>query len=134
MVYGSRVIHVGELLFEDGALKEIRHGSGRVLADAGYRYQYYLADHLGSTRVVLQEDPANFAVTATFEQAAIEEESMQFMDYEGSTIIASDLFDHTRNGKGGRALRLAGGETGPARSVSVPDSLCSRDKVCPEIQ
>ena len=113
------VQYVGELVFEGTVLKEIRHGSGRVLADAGYKYQYYLADHLGSTRVVLQENPANFTVTATFERAAMEEESMQFMDYENSIKIASDLFDHTGTEETGQALRLIGGETGPARSVSV---------------
>ncbi|WP_245189750.1 hypothetical protein [Lunatimonas salinarum] len=58
-------------------LTEIRHEYGRVLADAGYRYQYYLTDHIGNTRVVLQEDPANFTVSATFEPDNLETESMQ---------------------------------------------------------
>src|SRR5690606_25734796 len=111
--------YVGELVFEGSSLKEIRHGSGRVLADAGYKYQYYLTDHLGSTRVVLQEDPANYTVMATFEGGSMEEESMQFMDYDNSVRIASDLFDHTGTEETGNAIRLSDGMTGPARSVSV---------------
>ena len=80
--------------FEGTSLKEIRHEYGRVLADADFRYQYYLTDHLGNTRVVLQEDPAHFTVSATFEPDNIETESMQFMDYGEAPHIASSLFDH----------------------------------------
>ncbi|EON77391.1 hypothetical protein ADIS_2124 [Lunatimonas lonarensis] len=111
--------YVGELVFEDNVLTEIRHEYGRVLADAGYRYQYYLTDHLGNTRVVLQEDPANFTVLATFEPDNLEAESMQFMDYGEAPHIASSLFDHTGTSETGYALRLTNGETGPSRSVAV---------------
>jgi hypothetical protein len=87
--------YVGELVFEDSSLKEIRHGSGRVLADAGYRYQYYLSDHpetspgqvLGNTWVLLQEDPAQYTVLATFETGSQETESLQSMDYEESRAL-----------------------------------------------
>ncbi|EON78080.1 hypothetical protein ADIS_1277 [Lunatimonas lonarensis] len=111
--------YVGELVFEGTTLKEIRHEYGRVLADAGYRYQYYLTDHLGNTRVVLQEDPANFTVLATFEPDNLETESMQFMDYGEAPHIASSLFDHTGTSETGYALRLTNGENGPSRSVAV---------------
>ncbi|WP_234364040.1 DUF6443 domain-containing protein [Lunatibacter salilacus] len=111
--------YVGELVFENDTLKEIRHEYGRVLADAGNRYQYYLTDHLGNTRVVLQEDPADFTVSATFEPDNLETESMQFMDYGEAHHIASSLFDHTGTSETGYALRLTNGETGPSRSVAV---------------
>ncbi|WP_114751143.1 RHS repeat domain-containing protein [Pleomorphovibrio marinus] len=119
--------YVGDLVFEGNELTEIRHGWGRVLTEGQHRYQYNLTDHpetssgqaLGSTRVVLQEDPANFAVMATFEPEGLEEESIQFMDYDSGTRIASELFDHTGTGETGYALRLSDGMTGPARSVSV---------------
>jgi RHS repeat-associated protein len=111
--------YVGELVFEDDVLTEIRHEYGRVLANAGNRYQYYLTDHLGNTRVVLQEDPANFTLLATFEPDNIETESMQFMDYSEAPHIASSLFDHTETSDTGHALRLTNGETGPSRSVAV---------------
>jgi RHS repeat-associated protein len=111
--------YVGELIFEDDLLTEIRHEYGRVMTDAGNRYQYYLSDHLGNTRVVLQEDPAHYTVMATFESGSLEEESMQFMDYEESPRIAANLYDHTGTEEVGHAIRLSDGMTGPARSVAV---------------
>ena len=41
------------------------------------------------------------------------------MEYDNGIKIASDLFDHTGTEETGQALLLTGGETGPARSVSV---------------
>ena len=111
--------YVGELVFEGSTLKEISHGSGRVLADADFRYQYYLRDYLGNTRVVLQEDPANFLVSATFEESSFAEESEQFLDYEESPRIAANLYDHTGTAETGHAIRLTDGMTGPARPVAV---------------
>jgi hypothetical protein len=119
LTYDRRQQYVGEQVFEGTSQKEIRHEYGRVLADAGNRYQYYLTDHLGNTRVVLQEDPANFTVLATFEPDNLETESMQFMDYGEAPHIASSLFDHTGTSDTGYALRLTNGETGPSRSVAV---------------
>jgi len=76
-------------------------------------------DHLGITRVVLQEHPANFTTLATFEPHNLETESKEFMDYGESPHIASSLFDHTQPAGVGHALRLVDGETGPSRSVAV---------------
>ena len=101
--------YAGELVFEDNSLTEVRHEHGRVLADAGYRYQYYLSDHFGNTRVVLQEDPAHYTLMATFETGSLESASMQFMDYEESPRIAADLYDHTGTEEVGHAIRLSDG-------------------------
>jgi RHS repeat-associated protein len=111
--------YVGELVFEGTTLKEISHGAGRVLVDGDFRYQYYLRDYLGNTRVVLQEDPANFLVAATFEEGRFAEESEQFLDYEESPRIAANLYDHTGTAETGQAIRLSDGMNGPARSIAV---------------
>lgn len=114
--------YIGELVFENSVLSDINHEFGRVLATASNKYQYYLSDYLGSTRVVLQEDPASFTTTATFETAAVEEESAQFLEYDNTTRVAASVFDHTNKNDSKYALRLGGGPNesmGPAKSISV---------------
>ena len=114
--------YVGELVFENGVLTDINHEYGRVLADNGFRYQYYLADYLGSTRVVLQEDPAVFTSSATFENNAAEEEEEQFIGYEEAVRISADFLNHTSGSESSYSMRLTGGygeNVGVAKSVSV---------------
>ena len=111
--------YVGELIFENGTLRDINHEYGRVLANAGNKYQYYLADHLGSTRVVLQEDPSQFSSSATFETMAMEEESQQFLNYDEATRVAAAVFDHTDSVNSNYSIRLSGNDTGLAKSISV---------------
>jgi hypothetical protein len=62
--------YVGELVFENNVLTDINHELGRVLANNGFKYQYYLTNHLGKPRVVLQEDPDVFTLDAGFEPLA----------------------------------------------------------------
>lgn len=116
------VQYVGELVFENNILTDINHELGRVLVNAGYKYQYNLTDHLGSTRVVLQEDPANYTANASFEPMAYAEESEQFLEYDRTTRLAAKIFDHTDSRDSQYALRL-GGEPdesmGPAKSLSM---------------
>ena len=114
--------YVGELIFENNTLTDIKHEHGRILANGGNKYQYNLTDHLGSTRVVLQEDPANFTINGSFEPIDWEKESEQFLGYDQITRVAAEIFDHTDSGESKYALRLGGGpdeNMGPAKSLSV---------------
>lgn len=86
-------------------ISDINHESGRVLANNGFRYQYYLADYLGSTRVVLQEDPAVFTSSATFENNAAEEEEEQFIGYEEAVRISADFLNHTSGPESSYSMR-----------------------------
>ena len=93
-----------------------------MITGATLKYQYFLTDYLGSTRVVLQEDPAVYTTQATFEKMAAAEESQQFIGYEDAPRVSSTLFDHTTEPGSQNAIRLSGlpGESiGPARSVDV---------------
>ncbi|MFW5761316.1 MAG: RHS repeat domain-containing protein [Cyclobacteriaceae bacterium] len=111
--------YIGELIFENGILRDINHEFGRILANASNKYQYYLTDHLGSTRVVLQEDPAQFTSSATFETMAMEEESQQFLNYDEATRVSATVFDHTDSANSNYSIRLSGNKTGLAKSISV---------------
>jgi len=103
-------------------ISDINHEYGRVLANNGFRYQYYLTDYLGSTRVVLQDDPAVFTSSATFENLALESEADQFIGYEEAVRISADLMNHTSGPESSYSMRLTGGygeNVGVAKSVSV---------------
>jgi hypothetical protein len=52
--------------------------------------KYCTSDHLGNTRLVLQEGPINFTLLATFEPDYLKIESLQFMDY-GEAPHKSDM-------------------------------------------
>ncbi|MDR7131627.1 RHS repeat-associated protein [Algoriphagus sp. 4150] len=114
--------YVGELVFENGTLTDIKHEFGRVRANEGYRYQYYLSDYLGNTRVVLQEDPAVFTSTAGFETLAMDQEAQEFIGYEEAVRIQSREFNHTSGLESSFATRLSGGyggNQGLAKAISV---------------
>ena len=124
-VSGSSTVtlqYVGELVFENGTLTDINHEYGRVLANNAFRYQYYLTDYLGSTRVVLQEDPAVFSASAGLEAPDMAEESQQFIGYEEVVRISADMLNHTPGAESSYAMRLSGGfgeNIGLAKSISV---------------
>jgi hypothetical protein len=100
---------VGELVFENGSLTDINHELGRVLANNSFKYQYYLTDHLGSTRVVLQEDPMVFTSAAGFEPIVADQESEQFIGYEEVVRISADMLNHTPGAESSYVMRLSGG-------------------------
>lgn len=113
---------VGELVFENGSLTDINHELGRVLANNSFKYQYYLTDHLGSTRVVLQEDPMVFTSAAGFEPIVAEQESEQFIGYDEVVRISADMLNHTPGAESSYVMRLSGGygeNVGLAKSISV---------------
>jgi RHS repeat-associated protein len=113
---------VGELVFENGSLTDINHELGRVLANNSFKYQYYLTDHLGSTRVVLQEDPMVFTSAAGFEPIVADQESEQFIGYEEVVRISADMLNHTPGAESSYVMRLSGGygeNVGLAKSISV---------------
>ncbi|REG78506.1 DUF6443 domain-containing protein [Algoriphagus antarcticus] len=121
--FPNKTVHyVGELVFEGTVLQDINHELGRVLANNGNKYQYYLTDHLGNSRVVLQEDPAAFTSLAGLEPRDMSEESQQFIGYEEVVRISADMLNHTEGSESSFAMRLSGGNgenIGLAKSVSV---------------
>ncbi|WP_194775676.1 hypothetical protein [Pararhodonellum marinum] len=120
------VEYVGELVFANGVLTDINHELGRVLANNGFKYQYYLTDHLGSTRVVLQEDPDVFTTSAGFETESMEEESGQFIGYEEAVRISADMLNHTPGEESMYAMRLSGGYRGTEREETVRWTVLAR--------
>jgi hypothetical protein len=52
------VDYIGNFVYEDGTLKYILTGEGRVVVNSGgtYEYQYFLKDHLGNTRVTFNQN------------------------------------------------------------------------------
>jgi hypothetical protein len=63
---------------------------------------------LGSTRVVLQEDPEVFTASAGFEMDSMDDESGQFIGYEEVTRISADMLNHTAGEESTYAMRLSG--------------------------
>jgi RHS repeat-associated protein len=50
--------YIGSFVYENGSLAYILTSDGRILpeSDGGYKYEYFLKDHLGNTRVTFKED------------------------------------------------------------------------------
>lgn len=55
--------YMGDLIYKDGILQSILHDEGRIKVDNGtYRYQFFITDHLGNTRVIIERVNANTAL------------------------------------------------------------------------
>lgn len=47
--------YIGELIYVNGVLQTIMHDEGRVKVEGGgNRYQFFITDHLGSTRIIIE--------------------------------------------------------------------------------
>lgn len=89
-----------------------------ALYRADYEYQYFLTDHQGSPRVVLQTVPNTYTYTATMESENFGTESGQFFNLKSSLEIPLALANATLGGS--RAYRMTSNEAvGPARSFKV---------------
>jgi RHS repeat-associated protein len=51
---GMTTYYAGGFIYEEANLKQVLHGEGYI--DDGGKYQYYLKDHLGNTRVMVSAD------------------------------------------------------------------------------
>jgi RHS repeat-associated protein len=110
---------VGGLTYENDALAMIHHDEGIYLPSRGY--QYFLSDHLGSTRVILGTVTDVYSSLATLESSAPDEQS-KFLYYDEAVKIDFDLFNHTQGTSTKYSARLNGTEaerTGLAKSLSV---------------
>lgn len=66
-INGSQTIiidYMGSLIYRNDSLKTILHDEGRIAFknDTSYTYQFFLKDHLGNTRVVIERLNANTAL------------------------------------------------------------------------
>jgi RHS repeat-associated protein len=83
-----------------------------------WEYQYFLTDHLGSPRIVLQTEPHTFTYTATMESENFDKESQQFLNLNSSYEIVFGAANATPGGN--EALKMnANYRVGPSRSFKV---------------
>lgn len=88
-----------------------------ALYKTDWEYQYFLNDHLGSTRVVLQTTPHTFTYVATMESANHAQENTQFFNLNSVNEIPSP--GNATPGGSKAYLMNANNKTGPARSFRV---------------
>jgi RHS repeat-associated protein len=89
-----------------------------ALYRADFEYQYFLTDHQGSPRVVLQTVPNTYTYTATMESENFGTESGQFFNLNSGLEIPLALANATPGGS--RAYRMTSNEpVGPVRSFKV---------------
>jgi RHS repeat-associated protein len=119
--------YVGELIFENNALKIINTSEGRILPDGtNWEYQYHLKDHLGNVRSTFSTKQITEQSVATLEPANITSEQVNFLRVAEVRKVQSHLFDRS-NGEfptttSGFAIRLSGSANeryGLAKSISV---------------
>jgi RHS repeat-associated protein len=89
-----------------------------ALYNTDYEYQYFLNDHQGSPRVVLQTAPSTITPVATMESENYEDESSQFLNLQntyyrvhnmgGTAPASNEVYEMTKDNR-----------VGPARSFKV---------------
>ena len=110
--------YIGEMVYENNALKLIQHPEGRVLPDgANWEYQYFIKDHLGNVRITFTAKPQTAtSFTTDFEAAT----NPNFQNYSSTTF---DLVDHTDASTVYQKVQLLNGgistRVGLAKSLSV---------------
>ncbi|CAD5265061.1 MULTISPECIES: DUF6443 domain-containing protein [unclassified Imperialibacter] len=110
----------GAFLYKNDVLQQIAHEEGRYLPNG--EYQYVIADHLGSSRVVFTSEPGYETATASMETSNVSEEQGEFLFYDEAVKVNSSIFDHTNQGGTFYSNRLTGTaleRTGLAKSLSV---------------
>lgn len=115
--------YIGLMIYHNNVLTQVQHPDGYLTKDgSNFSYYYYLIDHLGSTRVVLQADTDVSSSTATLETAQQSTEQNLFLRYDNARRVQSHLFDKTNGSSTGYAARLNGTTNeryGLAKSLSV---------------
>jgi RHS repeat-associated protein len=108
----------GENVYEDNALKFVRHPEGRIIPNGtGWEYQYDLKDHLDNVRITFTNKTTTNTSTSTDFEAAT---NGNFQNYSSHTF---DLVDHTDAGTTYQKSQLLNGgqfgRVGLAKSFSV---------------
>ncbi len=67
LINGSVIIptdYMGDLIYKNDSLKTIFHGEGRIAYknDTTYKYQFFILDHLGNTRAIIERLDATTAL------------------------------------------------------------------------
>lgn len=115
--------YIGLMIYHNNVLTQVQHPDGYLTKDgSNFSYYYYLIDHLGSTRVVLQADTDVSSSMATLETVQQSTEQNLFLRYDNARRVQSHLFDKTNGSSTGYAARLNGTTNeryGLAKSLSV---------------
>ncbi|HEX5172128.1 MAG TPA: DUF6443 domain-containing protein, partial [Cyclobacteriaceae bacterium] len=83
-----------------------------------WEYQYFISDHQGSPRVVLQTAPATISLTATMESENQNDENGKFLNINASYIETNPVANATPGGN--EVIRMNSAyNIGPARSLKV---------------
>ncbi|WP_421762905.1 DUF6443 domain-containing protein [Ekhidna sp.] len=117
--------YVGEFIYEtEGSgireLQLIQHEEGRLTplpggAGGGFDYQYHLKDHLGNVRLTFSTTPENYTRTATFEDANLTTESVEF-----GNLDTPNRVDHPAVSNTGKAARINNASpAGPFAVISI---------------
>jgi RHS repeat-associated protein len=117
----------GSFVYDNDTLTMIEHAEGRYLTPGGLvsagTYQYYLVDHVGSPRVIIQPpSTARHESLATSETEREVAESSQFVYYDDAVKVDNPLFNHTPDAATHYSLRLNGTgdeRIGLGKSLSV---------------
>jgi RHS repeat-associated protein len=114
---GVTQIKVG-VLWDNPAVGATFYINRVALYKLDWEYQYFITDHLGSPRVVLQTEPHTFTYTATMESENFDKESQQFLNLNSTYEIVFGAANATPGGN--EALKMnANYRVGPSRSFKV---------------
>jgi RHS repeat-associated protein len=114
---GVTQIKIG-VLWSNPALNETFYINRVALYKVDWEYQYFLTDHLGSTRVVLGTDPTTVNLKATFETEAAATENQQWLNLDYGFVVPHVTANATPGGN--EVVRMNNTyRVGPARSMKV---------------
>jgi|GEM_PF-365669 len=117
----KRTDYIGIFVYEDNKLVRVQHPEGYVSIPDN-EYFYFVTDHLGSPRVVLQTVNNTHSTTATMETSNVATEQSEYLYYNEAIKINYDLFNKTPGATTSYSTRLNGTtleRTGLAKSLSV---------------
>ena len=106
------------VLWDAGAVNKAIYINEIKLYKLDYEYQYFLTDHLGSPRVVLQTNPSSFTFIATMEGENVQNESSQFFNLRPANEIVFAGANATPGGNETLSMNV-GYRVGPSRSFKV---------------
>lgn len=106
------------IFWNAGALNKAYYVNEVKLYKLDYEFQYFLTDHVGSPRVVLQTNPATLTFTATMEGENLQNESAQFFNLRPANEVVFAGANATPGGNEVLAMN-ANYHVGPSRSFKV---------------
>lgn len=106
------------ILWSTGALNKALYVNEVKLYKLDYEFQYFLLDHIGSPRVVLQSNPSTFTFTATMEGENYQSESGQFFNLRSTNEVVFAGANATPGGNEALSMNV-NYRVGPSRSFKV---------------